>query len=427
MDPGQQIERKGSSARLHVLLARDAATAVVFRRGPTRQVASYLWDRASDTFSLGQWLIGRIYERRADLSPDGRHLIYFARDARWHSETGGSWTAVSRAPWLRAVTLWAKGDCWQGGGLFVDDQRYWLNGCHRSLLSDDSHLSCVSDPPSGGFGAECLSVYYPRLFRDGWALDEPIRRAGWIDRFQKPLLHDWTLVKLAHRSANPPRGRGCYWDEHLSSARYSFAGTYQCKLACGPLNHQPNDREWHFATLTCAATLDLWVRQRRHPRPLPGSGAALRGCWARYEDWVPVEPANGGMSGRERRTEIDFRLAASAHPREHWGDLRLGLHPRLRLAFRSEGGTPGFLVHHFRRWTGLARWDSGQRTRVATSVRQAPVVVVGEPCDQLDWVGGQHVGTGLLCLVLRTPPSRRPLFATVAPRRERRSHQVRTS
>ena len=215
MDTGQEIDRKGSSARLHVLLARDAAKAVVFRRGPTRQVASYLWDRASDTFSLGQWLIGRIYERRADLSPDGRHLIYFARDARWHSETGGSWTAVSRAPWLRAVTLWAKGDCWQGGGLFVDGQRYWLNGCHRGLLLDDSDLSCVADPPSGGFGAECLSVYYPRLLRDGWKLAEPINRAGWIDRFEKPLAHGWTLVKLAHRSANPPPGRGCYWDEHL--------------------------------------------------------------------------------------------------------------------------------------------------------------------------------------------------------------------
>ena len=89
------------------------------------------------------------------------------------------------------------------------------NGCHRSLLSDESHLSYVSDPPSGGFGAECLSVYYPRLLRDGWTLNEPIRRGGWIDRFQKPLPYDWTLVKLAHRSANPPPGRGYYWDEHL--------------------------------------------------------------------------------------------------------------------------------------------------------------------------------------------------------------------
>ena len=143
------------------------------------------------------------------------NVVYFARDAPWQSETGGSWTAVSRAPWLRAVTLWAKGDCWQGGGLFLDGRRYWLNGCHRGLLLEESNLSCVADPPTGGFGAECLSVYYPRLLRDGWKLAEPINRAGWIDRFEKPLAHGWTLVKLAHRSANPPPGRGCYWDEHL--------------------------------------------------------------------------------------------------------------------------------------------------------------------------------------------------------------------
>ena len=54
-----------------------------------------------------------------------------------------------------------------------------------------------------------------RLVRDGWELVEPIDRAGSIDRFEKPLAYDWTLVKLAHRSANPPPGRGCYWDEHL--------------------------------------------------------------------------------------------------------------------------------------------------------------------------------------------------------------------
>ena len=49
-----------------------------------------------------------------------------------------------------------------------------------------------------------MGVYYPRLLRDGWTLDEPIRRAGWIDRFEKPLAYDWMLVKLAHRSTNPP-------------------------------------------------------------------------------------------------------------------------------------------------------------------------------------------------------------------------------
>jgi hypothetical protein len=210
------MEREAFPARLHVLLASGSSRAVVLRRGPSGAVASFLWDRRDDSFAIGQWLRGRIYERRADLSPDGRHMIYFAMDGRWSGEAGGAWTAVSRAPWLRAVALWAKGDCWQGGGLFLDDRRYWLNGCHRPLR-EDRRIVRAEDRPEGAFGGECLSVYYPRLLRDGWRLAAPVNPADWCDRFEKPLAHGWTLVKLAHRSAVHPVGRGCYWDEHLLS------------------------------------------------------------------------------------------------------------------------------------------------------------------------------------------------------------------
>src|SRR3954469_17262682 len=102
-------------ARLHVLLAADAPTAVVIRRGPSQSVCTVLWDRKTDEFTLGQWMRGRIYERRCDLSPDGRHLVYFAMNGRWDAETKGAWTGVSRAPYLKAITLLAKGDCWNGG------------------------------------------------------------------------------------------------------------------------------------------------------------------------------------------------------------------------------------------------------------------------------------------------------------------------
>jgi hypothetical protein len=69
-------------ARLHVLMASQVPKAVVIRRGPAKSVCTVGWDRRSDRFELGQWLRGRIYERRADLSPDGRHLIYFAMNGK---------------------------------------------------------------------------------------------------------------------------------------------------------------------------------------------------------------------------------------------------------------------------------------------------------------------------------------------------------
>lgn len=85
-------------ARLHAVFSSEKPLAVIFRRGPSKEVCTFLWDRQKDKFTMGQWLKGRIYERRSDLSPDGKYLLYFAMNGKWTSETGGSWTAVSRAP-----------------------------------------------------------------------------------------------------------------------------------------------------------------------------------------------------------------------------------------------------------------------------------------------------------------------------------------
>ena len=203
-------------ARLHVVMASRAPAAVVFRRGPAESVCTIGWDRSRDEFHMGQWLRGRIYERRADLSPDGKHLIYFARGggARRYAETKGSWTAISRAPWLKAVTLWGKGDCWQGGGLFTSDKKYFLNGCHFPVRESSEVNVDQKYRLRGGFGAECLSVYFPRLLRDGWTLEAEVGPHRACVIFEKPLPHGWVLRKFAYADVNHPPGSGCYWDEH---------------------------------------------------------------------------------------------------------------------------------------------------------------------------------------------------------------------
>jgi len=113
--------------RIHVLLAKTAPIGLVIRRGPSKSVATILWNRTTDEFELGQWLKGRIYERRSDLSPDGKHFLYFAMNGKRQTKARGSWTAISRAPYLKALALFPKGDCWHGGGLWTGDRRYWLN------------------------------------------------------------------------------------------------------------------------------------------------------------------------------------------------------------------------------------------------------------------------------------------------------------
>lgn len=206
-------------ARLHVVFAANKELAVVFRRGPSKQVCTILWDRKKDAFTFGQWLKGRIYERRADLSPDGKYLIYFAMNGKWQSETGGSWTAISRAPWLKAIELYAKGDCWEGGGLFLTNNSYWLNDRHFSpenIMEQSSEIQRdESYKPEGTFGAECTGVYYRRLIRDGWKIVDNVGvQYDSATIFEKQLPKDWVLKKTAHEQISSPKGRGCYWDEH---------------------------------------------------------------------------------------------------------------------------------------------------------------------------------------------------------------------
>jgi hypothetical protein len=208
--------------RLHVLLARDASDAVVIRRGPAKWSCTIHWDRRTDSFQVGQWLHGRIYERRCDLSPDGKHLIYFALNGKWESETDGTWTAISRAPYLKAIILFGKGDTYHGGGLFTSNTTYWLNSGgnkHRQLRQSRELRSDRKHVPVGGIGSECLGVYVPRLLRDGWLpIDPPFRSpADRAREFEKPVRAGWTLRKVCCIGG---RGRPVYWDRHeLRQAR----------------------------------------------------------------------------------------------------------------------------------------------------------------------------------------------------------------
>jgi hypothetical protein len=158
-----------TAVRLYAILARKAPVGVVFRRGPSKSVLLVLWRTDADEFVEGQWLKGRVYERRCDLSPSGKRLIYFAAD---YKAPYFSWTAVSRPPYLTAVALWPKGDAWGGGGLFAREGEILLN--HRpdelKLAEGFSLPRRVKVMPFGEYPGrgEDSPIIDARLERDGW-------------------------------------------------------------------------------------------------------------------------------------------------------------------------------------------------------------------------------------------------------------------
>ncbi len=206
-------------ARLHVLVARQGNNAIVIRRGPSKQVCTFEWDRKTNKFSQGQWLKkAKIFERRSDISANGKYWIYFAMDGRWESKTKGSYTVIAKTPWLKALTLYAKGDGWHGGGLFSYDNVYWLNDGygHEKLLKNNLVKRNGNYHPKDNFGGECLHVYYNRLQRDGWSLIERHHRGKYksITVFERDMTKNWKLKKVCHEEIGSPVGKGVYWDEH---------------------------------------------------------------------------------------------------------------------------------------------------------------------------------------------------------------------
>jgi hypothetical protein len=177
-------KKKPVSARLSVIFARQSPTAIIFRRGPSKWVQLIKWNTDTDEFVPGQWFHGKIYDRRSDLSPDGTLLIYFAQKITGRTladaEYTYAWTAISKPPFLTALALWPKGDCWHGGGSFLNNQAVLLN-----------HAKNVSEPhpehkPTGlkvrlreKVTGEDDPIYSERLDRDGWK-----QKQEWLVRYE---------------------------------------------------------------------------------------------------------------------------------------------------------------------------------------------------------------------------------------------------
>jgi hypothetical protein len=183
-----------ASVNLYCLIARESPMAVVIRRGPSNRAQLLSWDLSNDHFEKGQWFKGRIYEHHCDLSPSGRYLVYWAGN---HKAPYYHWTAVSRPPYLTAISLWPN-DGSIGGGVFDDESRL--------LLTYLSRRKAYGNPLPNGFEVEAWTGDYhaplghiteARLLRDGWSqtqqgifkldenkIEERRRFDDWFERFQ---------------------------------------------------------------------------------------------------------------------------------------------------------------------------------------------------------------------------------------------------
>ncbi|HZQ47236.1 MAG TPA: hypothetical protein VFC07_09515 [Verrucomicrobiae bacterium] len=117
---------------------------------------------------------------------------------------------------MKAISLFAKGDCWHGGGFFLTNREFWINDGHGhiQLKAAKALRQNVTWHPPENFGGECLTIYYNRLQRDDWVMSKEKYQGA--DLFEKQLPKSWKLRKLAFAESTigAPPGQGCYWDAH---------------------------------------------------------------------------------------------------------------------------------------------------------------------------------------------------------------------
>jgi hypothetical protein len=131
-------------------------------------------------YEPGAWLKGRIFPRRSDLSPDGRFLCYFAHKPSAVWETGETYVAVSKLPWLTALHAFPTCGTWTRGYYFTREK--------DPTKPDDAQL-----PISHGL-RPIPAVQFATERRRGWteAPDSPQRdpKDAWDQhrnvRLQKP-------------------------------------------------------------------------------------------------------------------------------------------------------------------------------------------------------------------------------------------------
>jgi hypothetical protein len=176
-----------ADCRLFVYLAREAPIGVVLRRGPSAWTRLSVWHTDADTFAHGQWLGGRVYERRSDVSADGSLFVYFARKST-NAYPKDSWVAISRPPYFTALALWFVGGTYCTGGFFPDRRAVWLG--FGSDPPDQGHLPSwlvpsTAVPPyidrTNNWTER--TVYINRLLRDGWVRVSQAPAETWERRY----------------------------------------------------------------------------------------------------------------------------------------------------------------------------------------------------------------------------------------------------
>lgn len=210
--------------KVYVLMTPNNSKSIILRRGPSKMFFTIGWDRDDDTFLYGQWLKGRIYPYRCDISFDGKYWLYFAMGKR-----GNTYTGLAKYPYLKALDFYGKNDAWNGGGLFYDQKTYWLNEIsshpHKQIRKQSNFKRINQWYHLKTHMGEDPAIYFLRLLRDGW---KQLDFEGLPVRFEKRVNDDWYLQRTFTHGHYTEKSHPIGYFEVFHLVNHLTNESYQC-------------------------------------------------------------------------------------------------------------------------------------------------------------------------------------------------------
>lgn len=192
---------KKAVCRIDGIVATEAPVAVIFRRGPSKQTQLLTWNLETDEVTAGQWIKGKVFTRRSDVSPDGKYLIaafsnYAARNEneakKWgmkHDWMTCGWTAISRPPYFSALALWFTGGSWNGGGLWDGPKSVRVNNDPCTWHTAIAPSNQIRSRKLNLGGSEDEPIYSMLLKKRGWKVESEYKtkltNKSAFNRYQK--------------------------------------------------------------------------------------------------------------------------------------------------------------------------------------------------------------------------------------------------
>lgn len=269
--------------RIDGILAAEANIAVIFRRGPNAVFQMLVWDLNTDTVTPGQWLTGKVFTERCDISPDGKHVVVFSRGysveplgvnlAQVETLPARYWTTVCRPPFFSPIAVWATLMSYCGGG-------FWTSNESLATFKDLYIWDVILPPPPGLSVTETPKELAQdhslprRLERHGWSASE----LNWERECSQTMgRRGAQRVSFLAHSTNPI----------VSLAKTFLSGTIQADIA-------QSRQYWSLRDATGKERLG-WARKENHPQwvDIDQNGRIVfgdRGClwaWADFPNGKP--------------------------------------------------------------------------------------------------------------------------------------------